>query len=195
MKIGNILIFVTGAAIGAVGTYFAMKKYVERRINDEINEMDNYYRERCKEIDEEKTVDEEPTEKLEDDKPEFVRHSSKVTEVKEYEAVVNRLQYNNVTRSNKDVPYEIEDELFASNLSYEHVFCTYFTDDEVVVDTTTDEQVTNYLKEIGGDNIDKLIDSDDPVIYVANDKLGRMYEITREDHMSYEDYVNGADDV
>ena len=95
----------------------------------------------------------------------------------------------NFTRSNKpenEEPYLISVDQFSDdNDDYRKVSCTYYTEDEVICETSHNEKIDP--KHVGADNLAMLSNSTIDIMYVRNDYLEIDYEIDKyEGSYSYE---------
>lgn len=180
----NKLIFVAlGWVMGFVSAYFLIRKDFNNQLEEEIEKTREYYRK----IDQRKSKNQE-------------NHAEKDKECKEevkkendhYEKMVNL--YREPTPEPLDIkemresePYVIdEDTYFENELNYEQVSLTYYEEDKVLCyeyEEIVDD--INYL--IGNEALESF---EGDIVYVCNDKIGSLYEITRF-HQSYKKEVLG----
>jgi hypothetical protein len=95
----------------------------------------------------------------------------------------------NFTRSNRpetEEPYLISvDQFSEDNDDYRKVSCTYYTEDEVICETSHNEKIDP--KHVGQEFLSMLSNSDIDIMYVRNDYLEIDYEIDKyEGSYSYE---------
>lgn len=191
----NAIIFTTiGCCFGALGTYFFMKDKFEAKLDVEIEDLRNYYRERCDLCKkEEPTTSEEKEETDIPKKEKPVKRKKPEVEVEpDYDEIIEKLNYNQystvVGKAKK--PYIISLSEYNEDRSYDKKIMSYFTEDDVLMDSETEEVISDINKVIGYENIEEFgINTDDCEIYIRNEELGIDYQIIAE-HGSYEDFLD-----
>lgn len=190
----NAFIFLLGAATGGTITYFTLKNYFQRLADQEISDMEDYYKERFQDLDNleerEKQFNEISEEKQLNDKIK-----------KEYIEHVRASQYTNYSNSDpaesespteEDEPYQITEAEFGQfpDDGWDDDSYTWYEDTDEVVNaygkTISEEDVLDHL----GNEFKKLFDQDDTnTIYIRNEKYRKDYEIVRDT----DETINNAD--
>lgn len=206
------LYFIAGLVIGAAGAYLGFKTYFEQQIEEETEAIKRYYDDKLSEAKEELATfvdtDEETmnalVEKVHNDiqeskKPERTAKPDVVISENEEEEYIQKVDYtqynkNKVSSKLSEKPYVISEAEFGQS-QYEQRTLSYFAEDEVLMDSETDEVITDIAKEVGYDNLETLsVDEDDSGnIYVRNEKYGREYMIVLEPG-SYENYASDQEE-
>ena len=195
-KIAGVIGFVVGALAGAGTTYYILKKYTDKRIEDEVNEVVDYYRNKSEaEVSEkEETKAEEPKKDIPEDKPTRNVKMNNTPVEPDYDEIIEKLNYSkySTTVDNSAEPYIISaDEYHAGGALQEKKQVSWFLDDEVLCDAETDEVIHDVDKNVGFGNLELFGKSDgatEDELYVRNDKLGIDYYIVLETG-SYADYI------
>lgn len=168
----NFAMFVLGAGIGAVATWYCVKNKYEQIAQDEIDSVKEMYRNKN-----DKACNEEGNGGDKSVTPE---------EVAEYEETIQQLGYagNDKRSSNSDEanrpvePYMIGIDEFGENEDYETV-CLYYYKDGVLADAD-DEKIDNPEAIIGSEALTYLKDCDEDCVYVRNDRLELDYEVAKD---------------
>lgn len=183
-QIKNAIIFLSGALVGAAGTFVFVKMKWQKDFENKRNEMILYYENKGSEPVSEKTpvneAEEVNEEELMEKGKEIIRNFnySKVSNTSE--RTKNESPILNDDYS--DEPYEIEPMFFGSQEMYDMVTLYLYDDGEVRTDKyelLDDEDVENYL---GERTLERLADRRDAdpeldAYYVRNDRLKVDYEI------------------
>lgn len=88
-----------------------------------------------------------------------------------------------------------KDEFFTNKWDFEEQQFTYYEGDDVVCDNHGDVMVTNVVEQLGTDCLSKFGygSNDEDVVYLINERLRNVYEITRTDG-KYSETVLGIED-
>ncbi len=197
MSFKSMFIFVIGAAVGAGGMYLGMKKYFEKKAENEINrELDKIHGVKKEEAPEEK----EPTKEVEEPKegPNLEIYKQ-VLEKKSYDTISkeepaktmgdvidDRVQEKKPGKKPK-APKKITQEEFDSTDFSKRDYLTYYADgiladgNDIVMDPT---------ETMGAANL-RSFKSNYDTMYVMNYVTGLMYEITYS-NSNFSDISGGA---
>ena len=185
MNLKNIIVFVAGAGIGGAVTYFAMKKYTETRITEEIVEFKESYKDSVlKQAFKAAEPSEPVSEKNEED-------------TSEYDEIIRKLNYNEYSKKDsqnedaetepdeidRNLPYIISDEEYLEMEEYDKVTLFFFDEDYIFINDD-DEIIGNAEDLLGKENLVDISDA----IYIRNEKFGIDYEVILQNE-SYESYV------
>ena len=183
----NAFIFLLGTGTGGAITYFALRKYFQQIADQEISDMEDYYKERFRDLD-----DLEEREKQFNEMSEEKQLNDKVK--KEYIEHVQASQYTNYSNSDpadsespseedEPAPYRIAVEEFGQfpDDGWEDDSYTWYADTDEVVnaygETLPEEDVLEHL----GSEFKELFEQEDTdTIYIRNEKYRRDYEIVRD---------------
>ena len=181
--------FATGAGIGAVATWFLVKRHYEAVAQEEINSVVKTFRKKNK-----TTVPEEMNKKKHDeniDKSSLDIYKNKISEAgyKNY-STTNEKERKEPSKpseeSNKSIEI-IEASEFGFESDYDQVTWTYFSDD--IVTDEYDEVVTEPELVLGEEALKKLQDRELDCVCVRNDDTGCYYELTYNEE-KYADVVS-----
>lgn len=191
MTVKNVIYFLVGAAAGSLGTYFMMKKSYEEKVRADLEENRKHYQKKIEEYSavlEKKEYDdvvttlgykEAPEEKEEEGN--YVAYNrmsreevkNRVKKIQE-QAIVN----DNPKEDYPDEPIVITEEEYAENeLYFEKMEAELYTGDGALVDEN--EELMNVEDTIGYGNFEKLMNSNEAVMYVRNAKLATDYLVTK----------------
>ena len=186
--LSKVLIFVGGAATGAVVTWRLLKPYYDKIVNEELVSIREAYARKYGE----QTTEEPPT-----DEPEEIADLSE--DGKQYvETIVTEgyMKYSDIKQMTKDIrdlnqPYVIAPEEFGDMGDYDIEYLTYYADgtlanemDEPIIDVE-DVVGANALNHFGTDT------SEPELVFVRNDELRKDFEISL-DSRKYSDVVNNG---
>lgn len=192
----NAFIFLLGAATGGTITYFSLKNYFQRLADQEISDMEDYYKEHFQDLD-----DLEEREKQFNEISEEKQLNDKIK--KEYIEHVRASQYTNYSNSDpaesespteedEPEPYQITEAEFSQfpDDGWEDDSYTWYEDTDEVVNaygkTISEEDVLEHL----GNEFKELFDRNDTnTIYIRNEKYRKDYEIVRDT----DETINNAD--
>ena len=183
MNLKNIIVFVAGAGIGGAVTYFAMKKYTEARITEEIVEFKESYKDSVlKQAFKAADPSEQASEKNEED-------------TSEYDEIIRKLNYNEYSKKDsqnedaepdeidRNLPYIISDEEYLEMEEYDKVTLFFFDEDYIFINDD-DEIIGNAEDLLGKENLVGISDA----LYIRNEKFGIDYEVILQNE-SYESYA------
>lgn len=187
----NVLIFISGAAIGGVGTWLGIKKYYENKADLEIQALSEY---RQKVKNEEKKL----SEKTDDISPEEkAKMSINKPDLTKYKEILGKQNYNAYSEKKKNVkkeeeaskkePYIITPNENSVNNGYAKVQLDYYIEDGVLADGES-EEVVDMASTIGTDAINHFGEYEEDVIHIRNDNNSTDYEVICQ-HTSYESIV------
>lgn len=193
-RIGNLVIFTLGAAIGSVITFKLVDKGYQQIANDQINQMKRYYKEKYESSeDEEEFIDDdiesEETEalKAKSSKPEPKNSISDFAKiVMEKNGYVDYSGHNEndiVEKGESTIREDIEiitpDEFEDS--TYDDQYLTLYADGVIDNDFTgdilTESDIIEYLG--GRENVDQMGKYEVDLIHIRNHRLEIDYEISR----------------
>ena len=175
-KLGCILSFSVGAAIGSVATWKLIKTKYEHMAQEEIEIVRDVYRNKMEQL----TGYTEPVE--EPDNQEETQDETAKSEMDEYVDILKKTGYcaGETTKGSgenmKTKPYVISPEDFGE-VDYKKVELTYYADrvladpaDEII----TEEEIEDI---IGLESLETFGEYEDDSVYVRNDELETDYEI------------------
>lgn len=164
-SIKELLIFVTGAAIGSVVTWKLVAAKYKQIADEEIESVKEHYDNKLSVLNDifkndvsEADLDEEDEEFNEEDKEEY----KKIADVYSSE-------------SEKSVPYVITPDEFGEFEDYDQINLTYYSDGIIIDDLT--ERIVEDVEELIGPNLDRIGEYEDDVLHVRNEELEVDYEI------------------
>lgn len=187
----NAIIFLSGVGIGSVATYFALKKYFEQKADAEIEEMDAYYREKNRDL--------EDLEEREKQFNDLQEEAQAVKIQKDFIENIKASQYTNysgtdeaepVEKKNEEI-YQITDKEFGQfpDDDWDDASYTWYED--------TDELVDEYGETIDASEVENILGKkfrsyfgknklEPDLIMIRNEGYKRDYEVVR-DHDRYDD--------
>jgi len=172
-KVKAAVIFVAGAAVGSVATWFATKQYYKNIADEEIASV--------KEVYSKKKAKTEPKNSP-DEKIEEVDHTA------DYEKVLSNEGYTNYSKRNDDKDYDLpseDDNPFVSFINddeygfeFETESLDYFMVDDVVVDGVGEVLSEDEVAEaIGVDWKDRFLNCGYETLYIRNTYKEMDYEV------------------
>lgn len=177
--------FATGAAIGSVVTWRYLKDKYAKIAQEEIDSMKEILRERQNEVDED---DENSYFEYEDGADEerknaYEKYSSMYTDA------VEQIEKENETNMGKK-PYVISPEEFDELEEYDKVSLTYYSGDNVLADSFSDEvfEEDEIDEAVGSDFASHFGEYEDDSVFVRNESRYIDYEILM-DERSYQEAV------
>lgn len=195
-KLINIIIFITGAAIGSAITWKIIKTKYEHIANEEIESVKEVFSKKYKAL----------SQSIEDTVPgleEFSDDSEKVSEqpnkifantkpdIHEYTVMLKGQGYleNSIDEVNDmEKPYVIEPDEFGEMDGYDVISLTYYSD-KVLTDEL-DELVEDVDNVVGYDSLNHFGEYEDDSVFVRNDRLKADYEILLDTRSYYTDVIN-----
>ncbi len=177
----NVLIFVSGLAIGAVSMYKLVKTKFEEMANDEIESVKQMYREKLETKEDTAKAVKDADENLKGD---VIKTGTLVSAVKAMH------DYTGHSKEEKEIeeamekckPYVISPDDFSEIDEYTIKSLTYYTDGVL-----TDERgkvITDVDNLIGKESLDHFGEYEEDCVYVRNDELNTDFEILR-DYRAY----------
>lgn len=189
MNIKSLLIFAAGLTIGSVGSYFLTKESMRVKMQQEVNEMHDYYA---------RLYGKKTTEKPETTNPDgIVLAANKDTRYSIAKTDINTVASDYHTESDlvKDEktgetkhitstytkPYILSDEEWETTAKYCKYTYRWYHEHQVMihVDEETGDSlvIDDPYGHVGLDNLEELEESADGYIYVRNDNRGEDYEV------------------
>ena len=192
-KIGGLVIFVVGGAIGAFAAQQYFKKYYEQLAHDEIESMREYYLKKKGEEDPDMEFIVDPLEELTEEE---VSEIETAADMREFAKILRDKEYTNYSDiSSKDdkkvkneekeeptviieKPYVIPPEDFGEFEDYETIELIFFADGFVTDDKY--EIVDDADDIIGLESLKHFGEYDDDTVCVRNDRTKCDYEIVKD---------------
>lgn len=179
----KILSFIFGVAVGSAVTYKMFNDKYEKLINEEINELREFYRNKMSELEGAENLDynEEKNEENE--------------ECNEYESIVNDLGYSKEQPRHEIEKHDyeiIEPEEFGDIEGYDTIYLTWYSGDGYLTDDH-DELVECIEEKVGWDNLKQIGKYEEGIIHVRNHTLEVDYEISL-DERNYLDVVGNPEE-
>ena len=182
----NFLIFVSGVAVGSVVTWKLLKTRYEQLAQEEIDSVKEKFSNKCRKIDDANSDDEPDSDECEDDE---------TSDIDEYKTRLEESGYVNYSEPFErkvgdvkmdgdvaDKPYVISPDDFGTDLDYDQIELTYYSDG-VLVDENN-EPVEDVENVVGADSLDSFGEYEDDSVYVRNDRLKSEFAILL-DHRKY----------
>lgn len=186
--LSKVLIFVGGAATGAVVTWRLLKPYYDKIVNEELASIKEAYARKYGEQQAEEELKDEPeeVEELCEDAKEYVE--TVVTE-----GYMNYSDIKQMTKNirNLNLPYVIAPEEFGDMGDYDIEYLTYYADGTLA--NEMDEPIIDVEDVVGADALKHFgTDTSEPeLVFVRNDELRKDFEISL-DSRKYSDVVNNG---
>lgn len=209
-----VLSFVLGAATGAVGMYFGMKKACEAYIDKEIEQFKADYEAAHKEKAEEKSEDLKEMEKnLEEDAEKALKKyatatdksiSSVDTGKKEADAKFERVNYAKVrtpgidkideidVEKNVDCaigPVVIDPSEYMEDDGLKRVVWNYLPKEHAVYSENGDEEIVDGIKLLGEENLDSFGEFEVDTLYVKNAREGIKIDCILYEDVTYDEFL------
>lgn len=188
-KLGYILTFVGGAAVGAGAAYFVVKDKERKRADEEIRDTREYYHKKY-------SSREELNEKVEEIKAEgkMIRETQEkfekaITPYNTFSDEEEKEEYLATLESPKEDPhvYDISaDDFINGALTYDKVSLRVFVNDGTVVDENDEPVIGDDL--IGIENLNRILDGTEEGLYLRDDDKMIDYEVDKADG-AYTDLV------
>ena len=180
----NALIFIAGAAVGAVASYFITKGKLNKDHETEIMDIREMYDERVEKIqhasDAIKTLHEKKAEIMhemeEKAKENGELHENYDTEQVDYTSFSAK---KNVTKKENLNPIRVITEQEAEKFSkeYELIGLSLY-DDDVLIDDESENIIEDYEPWVGVKSLSTLRTNGDESIYILNEEREAIYDIT-----------------
>lgn len=186
-----VLAFITGAAIGSVATWLAVREYYYNVASEEAEEIRAHYYSKYKASEEEDAAKKAEEERAAEEERQLT--------MMEYAAQLHHQGYTNYSNSEgkpgsdhvpptekTERPYVIAPEEFGDIEGYEKISLTYY-EDQVLADEN-DELVDDVEDAIGFDSLLTFGKYEDDSVFVRNDARKCDFEILK-DYRRYSDVV------
>lgn len=204
----GLALFGAGFGIGYFASNCVLGKKIDDIVNDELNESHEYYSDiinelqdkldnfvlpedenKEKEVKDKIYVKEEVKDEKKDDYDK-ISDNSDVTYV-DYDKIIDNLNYNRYSTDEKGAakakPYYISEEEYGDySDGYEKRMISFFPDDEVFMDSESEEVIDAVRKTFGNDIV-SVMESGKEVL-IRNEKLKTDYKIFVE-HGSYSNFL------
>lgn len=182
----NVFIFTAGLLVGSAVTYIATRNIFQKRLDDEVEEVREAYRQMKHGSEKvEETVEKEPT-KEEIEKVKDLINYEKITS--NYQG--NKVNYSDVCARDKSKPYIIRPDEFDEMEDYDTISFMYYKENDILADEN-DDVVEDVEDTVGLDFSKHFGEFEDDSVYIRNDKYKIDYEILlsernyEEDHPTY----------
>lgn len=181
MQYKEVLIFIGGAGIGSLISWYYTKKKYDEIARSEIATMREVYRKKNKDLAEKARNKPEPEELVKKIEVEE-REQARV----QYDRIINNSEYRtgiDIPKSvneleNGDITY-IDDEEYLSMNGYDKVNLVLYRDN--ILAGEVDDEIVLVEDSVGQETIDNLREYKPEAIYVRNDKTKTEYEVTTDD--------------
>lgn len=189
----NVFIFTAGLLLGSGVTFIATKKFIQKRADEEIEEVREAYRKMKNDTDnsEKREIVEEKNEldeELENDRVEYEHIASQYTKTKE-DSKTQKMNYSDICTRDKTKPYIIHPDEFEEIEDYDSLEFMYYVTDNILADERDD--VVNNVEDIVGLDFKKHFgEYEEDAVYVRNDKYKIDYEILLSERSYLEDHPN-----
>lgn len=175
MSVKNGLFFIAGGGVGSLVTAYCLKKYYEKRAEEEIRSV----KESLARYEAKRSAQQEnDTPSKEFEEPEFDMGDVNTVDAMEYAKILARERYTSSEDDmdeHKEKPYVIAPKDFGENEEYTKISLLY-TADGVVVDE--DYQALEHPNScIGLDSLEHFGEYEEDSVHVRNDRLKCDYEI------------------
>lgn len=209
MKLGYLIAFVAGGAIGTSLTFCLSKRHFEKRKAVELEAYKEYYDKKLEKAEVLDTApDEEPTNSdastvINSYSPkgaDIIEHDDDSDEAKEIREAANYLEKIGIEqeekvskkrgKAKKEKPYLITPEAFTGDDdsmykdNYQHLTLEYYEGDDMVCESTTNEVFANTGRWLGytwkNHFGDEDFDYGPNEVFIRNDEIGVDYEIVRD---------------
>lgn len=182
--LNKCIVFLLGAAFGAVASALYFKTKYERIANEEIESVKKVYSKK-------ETVDNQmdTVELMEELSDRLKRENTE-----EYHDLIQRCGYSyNEEKGGPDMkkPYIIPPEEFDQNPDYEKITLTMYSDG--VLTDEYDEVIEDVDDTVGEDSLNHFGEYEDDCVYVRDERTDRDYEILR-DNRPYSEVCSSDDD-
>lgn len=209
-----VLSFILGAAGGAVGMYFGMKKACETYINKEIEQFKADYEAAHESKPDEKSEDLKDMEKnLEKDAEKVLKKYASATEKsissvdtgkEEADAMVEKINYSKIRTPDIDKIDEIDVEKrvdaavgpvtitpseYMEDDGLKRVVWNYLPKENAVYSENGDEEIVDGIKLLGEENLDSFGEFEVDTLYVKNAREGIKIDCILYEDDTYEEFL------
>lgn len=172
----NVLIFIAGTAIGSLVTWSLLKSKYEKRIQDEVDELKGFYKNKY----------EGPQQGSDDTCSEPEETEEKEEKTVSYNEIVSNYT-NEEPETTSDKPYIIDVDIFGEEDGYEVITLTLYSDGFLADD---DDRLIKDIENTVGNEAIKYFDKyDEDSVYVRNDRLKTDFEILSS-QIAYSEVLN-----
>ena len=208
------LSFVLGAAGGAVGMYFGMKRACEMYIDKEIEQFKADYEAAHKKKEEKKSEDvKKMEENLEKDAEKALKKYASATEKsissvdtgkKEADAKLERVNYAKIRTPDIDKideidveknvdcaigPVVIDPSEYMEDDGLKRVVWNYLPKEHAVYSENGDEEIVDGIKMLGEENLDSFGEFEVDTLYVKNAREGVKIDCIQYEDMTYDEFL------
>jgi hypothetical protein len=209
-----VLSFVLGAAGGAVGMYFGMKRACEMYIDKEIEQFKADYEAAHKKKEEKKSEDvKKMEENLEKDAEKALKKYASATEKsissvdtgkKEADAKLERVNYAKIRTPDIDKideidveknvdcaigPVVIDPSEYMEDDGLKRVVWNYLPKEHAVYSENGDEEIVDGIKILGEENLDSFGEFEVDTLYVKNAREGVKIDCIQYEDMTYDEFL------
>lgn len=209
-----VLSFVLGAAGGAVGMYFGMKRACEMYIDKEIKQFKADYEAAHKKKEEKKSEDvKKMEENLEKDAEKALKKYASATEKsissvdtgkKEADAKFERVNYAKIRTPDIDKideidveknvdcaigPVVIDPSEYMEDDGLKRVVWNYLPKEHAVYSENGDEEIVDGIKILGEENLDSFGEFEVDTLYVKNAREGVKIDCIQYEDMTYDEFL------
>lgn len=160
---GSVIGFIIGAVVSGLTTYFATKKKIKAKADEEIEEVRDIYEKMTLEHSKEKKKEEVPVKNY---KVQAMHHRILTESEKKVE------------ESKKDIPEIIPIESFVEDDDYDKETLIFYEEDGVLTDQY--DHVIGLNETIGEEALNHFGEEEEDIVYVRNNKLMIDYEVILE---------------
>lgn len=180
-----LAMFAAGAAVGSVATWKYVKDKYEKIAQEEIDSMRDTFRAFKQELKNNAEESEDSEEFTEEEQVEYDKYS------KLYNGLNEQVKEEEEEIDMDKKPYVISPEEFDEIEEYEKVSLTYYSGDNVLAESISDEMIEEEDIEdiVGSDFASHFGEYEDDSVFVRNDKRCIDYEILM-DERCYQDVVD-----
>ena len=183
MTYRGVTAFLSGTIFGSIITYVALKSKFEKKADEEIDSIRQYYISRDTKAKDAEKVEEKHESIVSKVANDISDKSPKEEEYKDYSKIAKKDYADIAPVENLDRPYVIsEGDYLETNLHYSKEPMSYYPMDDVLVDID-DEPVMNVESLVGYGLKERFIppDGEDYIdeIYIRNDNISRDFQITQ----------------
>lgn len=209
-----VLSFILGAAGGAVGMYFGMKKACEMYIDKEIEQFKADYEAAHEAKTEEKSEDQKEIEKnLEKDAEKALKKYASATEKsissvdtgkKEADAKIERVNYAKIRTPDIDKideidveknvdcaigPVVIDPSEYMEDDGLKRVVWNYLPKEHAVYSENGEEEIVDGIELLGEENLDSFGEFEVDTLYVKNAREGVKIDCIQYEDMTYDEFL------
>lgn len=209
-----VLSFVLGAAGGAVGMYFGMKRACEMYIDKEIEQFKADYEAAHKKKEEKKSEDvKKMEENLEKDAEKALKKYASATEKsissvdtgkKEADAKLERVNYAKIRTPDIDKideidveknvdcaigPVVIDPSEYMEDDGLKRVVWNYLPKEHAVYSENGDEEIVDGIKMLGEENLDSFGEFEVDTLYVKNAREGIKIDCIQYEDVTYDEFL------